>query len=130
VPSEQETVFIIDPDEGIRESLEALLGTLAISTLSYPDVEAFLDSVSDQFPDRGCLIVEAALAGLGSLALLKRLRKEGSTLPVLVLASTSNRDIADLALQAGAAAVIDKPLANGQLLDRLQQLLKCARALK
>lgn len=121
--SEQKTVFIIDPDKGIRESLEALLGILAISTLSYPDVETFLDSISDRFPDRGCLIVDAMLPGFGSLALLRRLREEGSKLPVLVLASTSNCDIAESALQAGATAVIDKPLANGQLLDRLQQLL-------
>ncbi|GAA4082242.1 response regulator [Zhongshania borealis] len=122
--NEQETVFIIDPDEGICESLEVFLGTLAIPTLCYPSVEEFLDSITDQFPDRGCLIVEATLPGLGSLALLKRLRKEGSKLPVLVLTSTSNRNIADLVLQAGATAVIDKPLVNDQLLDRLQQLLR------
>jgi FixJ family two-component response regulator len=129
VNNEQETVFIIDPDEGVRESLETFLGSLAIRTLSYPNAEEFLASMSGQFPDHGCLIVDATLPGLGSLAVLKRLRKEGSKLPVLVLASTLNRDIADLVLRAGAFAVIDKPLSNGQLLDRLQQLLSGAPGL-
>lgn len=129
VPCEQETVYIIDPDEAIREGLQALLGTLAISVLCYPDAEAFLDATTGQRPNCGCLLVEANLPGLDSLALLRRLRAEGSQLPVVVLASTSNRDIADQALRAGVADVIDKPLVNGLLLNRLQQLLSRAPGL-
>lgn len=121
---DQETVFIIDPDEAIREGLTALLGTLAIPVRCYPDAEAFLNSTVGQRRKGGCLVVEANLPGLCSLALLKKLRDEGCELPIVVLASTSNRDIAEQARRAGAADVIDKPLVNGLLLNRLQELLK------
>jgi FixJ family two-component response regulator len=73
---------------------------------------------------RGCLLVEADLAGMGSLALLRRLRAQNVDLPVVVLMSTSNRDIAAQALAAGAVEVIEKPLLSGQLLNRLRQLAR------
>lgn len=129
VRCEQETVFIIDPDEAIREGLKALLDTLAIPVLCFPHAEAFLDATAGQRPNCGCLLVEANLPGLGSLPLLRRLRGEGVKVPVVVLASTSNRDIAEQALQAGATDVIDKPLVNDHLLKRLRQLLSRAPGL-
>ena len=69
-------------------------------------------------------MVEANLPGMGSLTFLRRLRAQGIDLPVVVLTSTSNRAIADQALQAGAVDVIDKPLVNDRLLRRLREVLK------
>ena len=126
---ERDTVYIIDPDEAIRDGLTTLLGTLDIPVLCYPDAQAFLDSTTAESLSRGCLLVEANLPGMGSLALLRRLQDQGADLSVMILASTRNRGIAGQALQAGAADVIDKPLVNGQLLKRLRQLLSWAPGL-
>ena len=95
---ETDTVYIIDPDEAIRDGLTTLLGTLDILVLSYPDARAFLDSTTAKSLSRGCLLVEANLPGMSSVALLRRLQDQGVDLPVVILASTSNHDIADQAL--------------------------------
>ena len=100
-----------------------MLGTLAIPVLCCPDAGLFLDATTGQRQNCGCFLMEAPLPGFSSLALLRLLRGEGSKLPVIMLATTSNRGIADQLIRAGAVDVIDKPLANGLLLIRLQQLL-------
>ena len=127
MPRERDTVYVIDPDEAIRDGLTTLLATLDTPVLCYSDAQSFFDANTALSLSHGCVLVEANLPGMGSLALLRRLRAQGVDLPVVVLASTSNRDIADQALQAGAVDVIDKPLVNGRLLRRLRQLLKQAQ---
>lgn len=124
MPDKTETVYVIDPDSAIREGLSALLGTLDIPVSCYADAQHFFDSEAPQGWQDGCILVEAKLRGLSCLAFLKRLRAGGNTLPVLVLASTSNRFIAGQMLQAGATDVIDKPFVNGHLLERLHPLMK------
>lgn len=121
---ETDTVYVIDPDEAIRDGLTTLLGTLDTPVQCYPDALAFLDANTALSLSRGCFLVEANLPGMGTLALLRWLRAKGVDLPVVVLASTSNRGIAEQALQAGAVDVIEKPLVNGRLLSRLGQLLR------
>lgn len=48
----------------------------------------------------------------------------GIDLPVMVLASSHEKDTAQMALGAGAVCVLYKPLVNSQLLSRLQHMLK------
>ncbi len=124
MPRERDTVYVIDPDEAIRDGLTTLLGTLDTPVLCYPDAQAFFDANTGLNLNRGCVLVEANLPGMGSLTFLRQLRAQGIDLPVVVLASTSNRAIADQALQAGAVDVIDKPLVNDRLLRRLREVLK------
>jgi len=115
-------VYVIDPDEAVHDALATLLGATGTRVVCYPSAEAFLESSYENSAMRGCLLVEANLAGIGSLALMRRLRDQRVDLPVVVLASTANRDIADQALKAGAVEVIQKPLVGGRLLKRLHQL--------
>ena len=114
-----DTVYVIDPDEAVHDALTTLLGAIGTRVTCYPDAEAFLDSGVVSRAMRGLLLLEANLPGMGSLALLRRLRDQGVDLPVVVLTSTSNRDIADQALQAGAVEVIEKPLVSDRLLELL-----------
>ncbi len=109
MPRERDTVYVIDPDEAVRDRLTTLLGMFAVPVLGYADAETFLESTSLQGTSRGCLLVEAKLPGMASLALLRRLLAQDVDLPVVVLVSTSNRDVAEQALQAGAADLMDKP---------------------
>jgi FixJ family two-component response regulator len=123
LPDERDTVYVIDPDEAIRDGLTTFLGTLDIPVRSYSNAEAFLDSHPARSLSQGCLLVDANLQGMGSLALLRQLRAQRVDLPVVVLASTSNRHIADQVFEAGAVDVIEKPQLDSVLVDRLRQLL-------
>jgi two-component system CheB/CheR fusion protein len=124
MPNERDTVYVIDPDEGVHDAITTLLGANGTRVACYPNAEAFFDSTCAHSLSRGCLLVEANLPGMGSLAFLRRLRAQGVDLPVLVLTSTSNREIANQALKAGAVEVIEKPLVGGRLLNRLRHLAR------
>ncbi len=121
---EIDTVYVIDPDEAVHDALAALLNATGTRVVCYPSAEAFLDSDSMRSDMRGLVLAEANLPGMGSLAFLRRLRDQGVDLPVVVLTSTSNREIADQALKAGAVEVIEKPLVHGRLLNRLHHLVR------
>ncbi len=121
---EIDIVYVIDPDEAVHDALTALLGATGTRVVCYPSAEAFLDSNFMHNGMCGLVLAEVDLPGMGSLALLRRLRHQGVDLPVVVLTSTSNRDIADQALKAGAVEVIEKPLVHGRLLNRLHHLVR------
>jgi len=115
----QDTVCVIDPDESVHDALSTFLSASGVDIKCYSTAEAFLDSeVLGKCVCR-CLLVEADLPGMGSLALVRQLNSEHNDIPIIVLASTTDRDIADQALKAGAIDVLDKPLISGPLLDRL-----------
>ena len=119
---EEDIVYVIDPDKAVHDALTILLSAAGTRVVCYTNAEAFFDSSFVHSAIRGCVLAEANLPGMGSLALLRRLRAESVDLPVVILASTSNRDIAEQALKAGAVEVIEKPLVHGELLNRLRCL--------
>ncbi len=119
---EEDIVYVIDPDEAVHDALTILLSAGGTRVVCYANAEAFLDSSFVHSAMRGCVLAEANLPGMGSLALLRQLRARGVDLPVVILTSTFNRDIADQVLKAGAVEVIEKPLVHGQLLNRLHCL--------
>jgi len=118
----EDIVYVIDPDKAVHDALTILLSAAGTRVVCYTNAEDFLDSSVVHSTMRGCVLAEANLPGMGSLALLRRLRAESVDLPVVILTSTSNRDIAEQALKAGAVEVIEKPLVHGQLLKRLHCL--------
>ena len=63
--------------------------------------------------------LEAVLPGIGSLALIRAVLARDPSVPIIVLASTADSDIAAQALKAGALDVIDKPLFGMHLLEKI-----------
>jgi len=118
--AKQETVYIVDPDLAVHDALTTLLGSSGVDVKCYSTAEAFLESSLMHTCRPGYLLVEADLPGMGSLTLVRQLHAQRTNLPIVVLASTSDRDIAAQALKAGAIDVFDKPLISGRLMDRLR----------
>jgi FixJ family two-component response regulator len=125
---DKDTVYVIDPDKAVHDAITTLLGASGMRVECFPTAEAFLATGILHSTVRGCLLVEADLPGIGSLALVRQLRAQNFDLPVVFLTSTSDRDIASQALKAGANDVFEKPLVGGHLLDRLNDLGCCAEA--
>ena len=123
---DKDTVYVIDPDEAVHDALSTLLDASGLRVECFPTAEAFLASDVLHGPVSGCLLVDADLPGIGSLALVRQLRAQSFDVPVVVLTSTFDRDIANQALKAGAVDVFEKPLVGAHLLDRLDELGCCA----
>ena len=114
-----DTVYVIDPDVAVHEALAALIESSDADVECYRTAEEFLLTPSPFRDKCGCLLVAVDLAGMGGLALIRQLQEHTESFPVIVLASTADRDVADQAMKAGAVDVLYKPLTTEPLLDRL-----------
>jgi two-component system OmpR family response regulator len=69
-------------------------------------------------------VLDLMLPKLDGLSLLKRLRADGSKLPVLILSAKASVDDRVAGLQAGGDDYLTKPFAFSELLARLQALIR------
>lgn len=119
------TVYIVDPDEAVRGSLERLLRLQKFSVRSFSSAEAFLESYNTN--SAACLIVEFDLPGLSGLGLLNSLSRRKIDLPAIVLSGQGNVSNAVRALRAGAIDFVEKPFVPHVLVRRAREAIRQAR---
>lgn len=115
------TVFIVDDDPDMRESLDYLLRSLAIETKTYASANAFLAEFQPW--QSGCLVCDVRMPDMSGLDLFEHLGKMGSHLPVILMTAYADVPMAIRALQAGAAEFIEKPFNAHVMLERIQRAL-------
>jgi FixJ family two-component response regulator len=115
-------VSVIDPDEGVRESLRALLETLGVDVCAFTSAESFLSSLHHAAPP-ACLITELQLHGMSGMDLQRRLRDDGMPVPVIVLATDADVPTAVACMRLGAAHFMEKPIVGPDLAQRIRRLL-------
>lgn len=116
------TVYVVDEDAAVRESLGSLLGLLDLDIQTFPTAEAFLEAYDPQRP--GCLVTEVYLRGMSGLDLLEHLQDEAIDLPVIVVASHGDVPMAVRALRAGARDFIEKPFVDRVLVESIRRALR------
>lgn len=114
------TVHIVDADAAIRDSLITFLESFDIPTEAFRDSDSFLRAIGST--SKGCVLVEAELPGINGLELLRSLRNNGNTIPVVLLTSISNPRYIARAKQAGVAGVLQKPFIGDELVNQLKAL--------
>lgn len=120
--SSGQTVFIVDDDPAMRDSLKWLLQSEGLSVETHATAEAFLDTYDPIRP--GCLILDVRLPGISGLDLQDELRARGITLPVVIVTGYGEPATKSRALRAGALDFIEKPLSVELLLGRIRQALE------
>lgn len=121
-----DTVFIVDDDEAVRESLSAVLETQGLTAIGFASAEAFL--LSYKPVPVGCAIIDLRMPGMDGLTLLEHLRSKGLMLPAVVVTGHGDVPLAVRAMKAGAIDFIEKPYTNATLLDAVRRGLDSARA--
>ena len=119
------TVYIVDPDEAVRDSLEKLFRLQKFSVRSFSSAEAFLESYNGN--KTGCLIVEFDLPGLSGLDLLESLSRREIDLPAIVLSGQGDVSNAVRALRAGAIDFVEKPFVPHVLVRQAREAVRQAR---
>ncbi len=123
IKSEQPaTVFIVDDDDAIRDSMSMLMETIGLNTQSFASAQEFLDSFDVDKP--GCLVLDIRMPGMSGLELQQELVRKNSMLPIVFVTGHGDIPMAVQAIQNGAADFIQKPFRDQDLLDRVNQALK------
>lgn len=116
------TVFIVDDDSAMRDSLGFLIGSVGRKVETYASAEEFLDAYDNERP--GCIVLDVRMPGLSGLELMEKLGEDRFAPPVVLITGHGDIPMAVRALKAGAFDFIEKPFSDQVLLERIQQALQ------
>jgi FixJ family two-component response regulator len=113
MPAAALTVYIVEDDAAVRDSLSLMLGLADYRTALFADAEAFLAAYRDDWA--GCVIADLRLPGKSGLELQAELHSRGATLPVVIMTAHGDVPSARAAFQAQAVDFLEKPFDPAQL---------------
>lgn len=117
----EQTVFIVDDDEGIRDGLGLLLATVGQPYEVFGSAAEFLDGYDPN--RRGCLVLDIRMPRISGLELQELLNERGSALPIIFITGHGDIPMAVEAMRRGALDFIRKPFREQDLLDRINEAL-------
>jgi two-component system response regulator FixJ len=122
---ESGTVFLIDDDPGVRDSLTLLLSLKGVPTQPFANAESFIDTYRPGWP--GCVLTDLRMPGMTGLELQAALRERHIDVPVVVLTAHGDVATARAALKNGAFDFLEKPIDDAMLIDVLRNALRVDR---
>ncbi|MCG1042652.1 oxygen response regulator transcription factor FixJ [Mycetohabitans sp. B8] len=126
VTTQQETVFVVDDDEAVRDSLRWLLEANGYRVQCFSSAEQFLDAY--QPSQLGCLILDVRMSGMSGLELQERLIAEHAMLPIIFVTGHGDVPMAVSTMKKGAMDFIEKPFDEAELRKLVERMLERARA--
>ncbi len=111
------TVFVVDDDTAVRDSLKLLLETYNLVVEDYGSVGDFFRAYRPR--ERQCLVLDHHLTGETGLDFLESADHAGLRIPVILVSGGGDRSLKERALRAGVLAYLDKPLDNSALLETI-----------
>lgn len=117
----QPTVFIVDDDPAVRDSLRWLLESMRLNVSTFESAEAFLKFYTMHMV--GCLILDVRMPGMSGLQLQQFLTKQKYSLPIIFITGHGDIPMAVRAMQAGAMYFLEKPFEDQVLLDYVHEAL-------
>jgi len=118
-----ETVYVVDDDPDMRETLKTFLDSIDIGAELFATAEDFL-SRRDRLGERPeCLILDRCLPGMDGIQLQRRLAEEQIDIPVILITAFGDIPSAVESLKLGAVTYLEKPFRRGELLDHIRTAL-------
>ena len=115
-------ISVVDDDESIRNSTRLLIESFGLRAAVFESAESYLDS--EQLQDTACLLVEIRMPGMNGLELQSRLAAAGCNIPIVFITVFDDKESRGRAMQADAAAFLEKPFSDEQLLQSIRSALQ------
>lgn len=109
------TVFIVDDDPAVRESLQVLLETARLRTRVFCSAGEILRC--SRIMTAGCLLLDICLRDHNGFDVLILLRRAGVALPAIFMTGENYSVVQARAAKLNAYAVLQKPLSDTWLLN-------------
>ena len=113
-------IFVIEDDEGVRQSTQALLEASGYSVRTFANAEDLL--AAGTAGEAGCIVLDHHLSGMTGIELIETLRAQGLQMPAIMVTSNGTK-LGVRAAHAGITAVLRKPLAADGLEEWLNRLM-------
>ena len=115
-------ISVVDDDESVRESAQALLRSVGFGVMVFASAEEFL--TSNRLADTDCLILDVRMSGMNGLELQRELAANHFAMPIIFITAHGNEKSRQRALNNGAADYLLKPFSEEALLKALDAALK------
>jgi FixJ family two-component response regulator len=119
------TVFIVDPDYAVCESLVPLIAGEGWRLETFASAEDFLRRPLELVPS--CLVLEVSLPGLSGLELQKSVAAQRPDIPIIFLVGQCDLATTVQAMKAGATEFLTKPFSHDELLVIIRESLERSR---
>jgi len=122
----KQTVFVVDDDEAMRDSLKWLLESAGIEVVIFSSAEEFLENLAQDINSKlyalnsSCLVTDVCMPGMSGLALQDELIRKKIQIPIIIITGHGNEAMAVQVIDKGAIAFINKPFNDDVLLDQIQ----------
>ncbi len=120
---QQPTVFVVDDDPAVRDSLRLLLESVGLVAEAFSSPHQFLDAIVPEQP--GCVLLDIRMPGMSGLELQRRLVTRGISIPVIIITGHGDVTTAVQAMKTGAVDFLEKPFNDQVLLDRIHNAISC-----
>ena len=115
------TIFIVDDDSAVRDSLEDLMDSVGYKTSAFASGVDFLAAFDPT--QLGCLVLDIRMPVMSGLELQERLSERSATLPIIFITGHGDVPMAVEAMRRGAVDFIQKPFRDQELLDQVNKAL-------
>lgn len=122
-----ETVFVVDDDEAVRDSLRWLLEGHGFRVAAFESAERFLSYLAAMPPSPGCLILDVRMPGMTGTQLHEELLRRNVSLPVIFITGHGTVPMAVESMKKGAVDFLEKPFHDEQLCAITAKALENAR---
>jgi FixJ family two-component response regulator len=125
VPAPRGTVYVVDDDEAVRDSIQWLLEADGFRVKGFDSAETFLNRYDPR--ELACLILDVRMAGMSGLDLQDRLLERRAPLPIIFITGHGDVPMAVESMKKGAMDFIQKPFDEQTLRDMVGRMLEVAR---
>lgn len=119
-------VYIVDDDAAVCDAVAFLLENTGYTVKSFTCAESLLDVVNEK--TTGVLILDLFMSNMSGLALQAELHNRGIGLKIIFISGHGDIEKSVQAIRGGAVDFIEKPYANKQLLNSVEEALLLVNA--
>jgi len=122
-------VYLVDDNDGFRDSTSWLLETAGFEVESFASGPAFLEAYAGhRHGDASeCLVSDIRMPEMSGLQLQDELKRRGIQLPLVFVTAHGDVPLAVEAMRKGATNFLEKPFSEEALIDALRTALAHAR---
>ena len=116
----EQTVFLVDDDDGVRKALTFALRLEGFSVRSFRSARAFLENDQDKC---GCLITDVRMPDIDGMQLQRIVAQQKLPLSVFIMTGHGDVPMAVETMLAGAVDFLEKPFDDEKMLASVRRAL-------